>query len=473
MKFRRRLLMAARVGLMALLAVSASGLLLAAVPNPTVLGPIANVAPPGDPSHNYTFFSAIANLPSYGYVEQEFFIQGMANRYNTPPMMTATVIDGNHPYRTRIVVRRPVKPQRFNGIVLMEWLNVTGGYDLDAAWVVSAEHILRRGYAWVGISAQAVGVHWPGTGLKAWGPARYGTLDVTAGGSVVNDELCYDIFSQAGQAVRHPLGIDPMGGLPVKWILAVGISQSASRLVTYYNSIQPLAGMFDGFAYEAGFMPNESSLLRTDLSAKAFKVVSETDVMGVQASMRQPDSDVFRRWEIAGSAHFGAFALQEFNKLQSRDGIWQPATDCDRPPLTRIPGHYVANASYDALSAWITAGVAPSHAPDITVSSAGPPAVVVRDAFENALGGVRLSQHAVPTATNSAVNSGANPFAFCFLYGAYIPFSETTLNALYKNHGAYVSAVTQATHDALRKGFIVQEDAAATIREAVHSRIGK
>jgi hypothetical protein len=56
----------------------------AAVPNPTVTGPIPQTVAPGDPSHNYIFFSSNHDLAGHGYVEEEFFIQGTANRYNTP-----------------------------------------------------------------------------------------------------------------------------------------------------------------------------------------------------------------------------------------------------------------------------------------------------------------------------------------------------------------------------------------------------
>src|SRR5512143_3260035 len=103
-----------------------------AVPNPTVTGPIPAKAAPGDPTHDYPFFCTIADLATYGYVEQEFFIEGMANRYNTPALATATVIDGGHPYRTRMVVRRPALPANFTGTVLMEWQNVTASYEPDA-----------------------------------------------------------------------------------------------------------------------------------------------------------------------------------------------------------------------------------------------------------------------------------------------------------------------------------------------------
>jgi len=40
------------------------------------------------------------------------------------------------------------------------------------------------------------------TGLRDWNPARYGTADLTQGGTILNDALSYDVFSQAAQAVK-------------------------------------------------------------------------------------------------------------------------------------------------------------------------------------------------------------------------------------------------------------------------------
>ncbi|MBZ5625483.1 MAG: hypothetical protein LAQ69_43325 [Acidobacteriia bacterium] len=167
-----------------------------AVPNPKVIGPIPPKAPPGDLSHEYPFLSITEDLKSQGYVEEEFFLEGAANRYNTPPLATATVIDGGHPYRTRMVVRRPVSTAQFNGTVLLKWQNVTGGYDLDAMSTATQEHLIRHGYAWIGVSAQRAGVHDPTSGLKAWSPSRYRTLDLTHDGTIQDDALCYDVFSQ-------------------------------------------------------------------------------------------------------------------------------------------------------------------------------------------------------------------------------------------------------------------------------------
>jgi hypothetical protein len=348
----------------------------------------------------------------------------------------------------------------------MEWQNVTAGYDLDAMWIVSHDHIMRRGYAWVGVSAQQVGIHQPATGLKAWSPTRYGSLDVTQGGTIPDDSLCYDIFSQAAQAMRNPVGIDPMGGLHVKRIIATGASQSARRLGLYHNTIHPLAGAFDAFFLAVG-----GRLLRTDLDVKVFKVLSETDVAGIHAALRQPDSDRLRRWEVAGSAHLDFHMSQHLRALRDRDGIPASSPACDLPPFSRIPMYCVANAAMEHLVRWVRQGTEPPTAPDIEALTITPEsAEIARDSFGKALGGIRLSQHAVPTATNTGTNSGPG---FCRLFGWFQPFDAATLDALYPDHQPYLSLVMQVTHENMRLGYILPSDAGATIEEAAESDIGR
>jgi Alpha/beta hydrolase domain len=439
----------------------------AAVPNPTVTGPIPVNAPPGDPSHDYPQLATQVDIASQGYVEEEYFFEGTATRYSTPPLATGGVVSSGHPYKTRMIVRRPISAERFNGIVIVEWVNVTSGYNLDAMWQASFDLLMREGYAYVGVSAQRVGVQVPPSGLTAWSPTRYGTLDVTAGNTVPPDTLSYDIFSQAAQAIRQPMGVNPLGGLPVRLIVAAGVSQSQGRLVLYHNSIHPLAGVYDGFYLVLGL----GGRLRTDLAVKVFKVNTENDVLLLgEAAARQPDSDRLRTWEIAGTSHVSFQSAVFRRELLIRDGLPQADTTvCSLPALSHIPTRYVLNAVYGHLVRWIVDGSAPPIAPRIDLISVSP-AVAARDTFGNALGGIRLAQHAVPTATNTGVNSGPG---FCFLFGSHVPFDAATLAALYRNHGQYVSAVDQATNKNLAAGYILGPEAEATVEEAAHSDIGK
>jgi hypothetical protein len=56
-------------------------------------------------------------------------------------------------------------------------------------------------------------------------------------GGITDDALAYDIFSQTAQGVRRPAAVNPLGGLSVERIFAIGVSAAAVRLATYYNSI--------------------------------------------------------------------------------------------------------------------------------------------------------------------------------------------------------------------------------------------
>ena len=51
---------------------------------PDVTGPVANTTPLRHPEHGYPYNATPVDLAKLGYVEEEFFIAGMANRYNTP-----------------------------------------------------------------------------------------------------------------------------------------------------------------------------------------------------------------------------------------------------------------------------------------------------------------------------------------------------------------------------------------------------
>lgn len=357
---------------------------MAAVPNPTVMGPIPATAAPGDPSHSYPFFSTAFDLAAYDYVEEEFFLEGFANHYDTTnPLANGSIIDGGHLYRTRIIVRRPTSPNDFNGTVLMEWQVTTPGHDMDAFWLEEHEHYIRRGYAWVGVSVLRASVHTAVVGLKAWSPSRYGTLDVTQKGMFLNDELSFDIFSQAAQAVRSPVGVDPMGGLNVERVIAIGLN---NRLGPYLNSIHPLAGVFDGFLT----VFHGATLLPTDLDVEVFNVWAETSIAA--GGVRQPNSDHFRRWEVAGTANHDFHLAQDYDPLLTRDLGLPPGTpSCKFPPYSRIPLYFVLNAATEHLVRWVTDNVQPPSAPEIDVVTLGPPVVIARDSFGNALGGIRLS----------------------------------------------------------------------------------
>lgn len=419
----------------------------------TVEGPIPGTVP-GDRNsavleETYPFFSTPADLAGNGYVEQEFYLSGEADAYDTSGALIATAV----PYRTRIIVRRPTNAGAFSGTVLVEWQNVSAGYDLDALWDSAA--VMRAGHAWVGVSAQRVGVDQ----LKGWSPTRYGSLDVTGEGAYVADQLSYDIFAQAGAAMRQASGVDPMGGLTVERVLAIGASQSASRMTVYYNNILPqVTPVFDGYGFIVGAAPSREG------NEPVFHVLSETDV--ITPLGRRADSEVYRRWEVAGAAHSGYEGQAYRAPISERDlpsgaGSYQ----CTNPPFSRIPMRQVLAAVYDHLAAWVD-GVQPPSAPYLEFSGAN----MVRNELGLAQGGIQLSQLVVPVALNNGRNSGET---FCILFGTHIPFDDEQLASLYRNHGAYVSQVARVNDANVAAGYIQPADAAANVREAAQSDVGK
>jgi hypothetical protein len=392
-------------------------------------------------------------------------------------LTTATQIDSGHPYRTRMVVRRPADRRRFNGTVVVEWYNVTVGFDVEANWFRYHEEILRAGFAWVGVSAQRVGVNY----LRTWSPTRYGTLDVTEGGAITDDALAWDIYSQALQAIAHPDGVRPLGSLSAKRIIADGESSSASKLTQYYNAIHPLVGLADAFILNGAPEPN--LVVRTDLDTPAFKLLTETDVAVIgHAQNRQPDSAVLRTWEVAGTGHvdFDMVGVEYLtptahgiNPVQWRDTGTFQAPVCDFPTLPRTPYKYVYHAVLEHVDRWIRTGHEPPHATPLEVVSVGPGprgAVLARDEHGIAKGGIRLPTVEVPIATNASPNG---PGFFCSIFGQYVPFDAATLASLYPTHGAYVSQVVQVANQNVGDGYLLREDAQALKREAAESDVGR
>ena len=190
-------------------------------------------------------FGALEKLP-LGYIEEERFLSGTATAYKKVGTWTT---DGRwevspastSPYKVRLVIRRPKDAKKFNGVLVVEWLNVSAQIEGAADYMQMEEEIIREGYAWVGVGAQSAGINSPRLGLKAWDATRYASLNHPG------DQFSYDIFSQALQSLKKPSNAAVLGGLRVRQLLAVGRSQSAFRLVTFINAVHPLAPTADGF----------------------------------------------------------------------------------------------------------------------------------------------------------------------------------------------------------------------------------
>jgi len=427
---------------------------------PTIVGPIPTTAAPGDASHNYPFGSTVQWLVPFDYVEEEFYVEGVADAYSNGRTTFDPVPGGPFPYKTRVTVHRPRSAARFNGTVILEWIVASGDQDQENEWVWSHEHLMRAGYAHVGVSVEPVGVSGP-IGLKHWNPERYGSLDVTAGGKF-DIELSFDVFSQVAFALKHPSGVPLLGKLRVRNIVAAGHSQGAFRLRYYYQNLQPMAGVIDGFVLHGV----NAAIIRTDLRTPILKLLSERELIGLRAR-HQSDHAFLRTWQVAGAAHGGRDLIEPLDALLTRDSPERVFPDsCQRPKLSDVPIHYVLDAGFDAMKRWIERGTPPPTSAAITLVPPGAPPEslhIARDTYGNALGGIRLPHVAVPIATNTGENGGAR---YCSIYGSHEPFADSTLARLYPTRARYAAMVARVADENLRAGFITKEGADAIKRDA-------
>jgi len=446
-----------------------------------------------------TFFE----LAKLGYQQHEYFISGNANSYAAadplqPDGKWSVQEADSAAFKTRIVVYGPIDPKKFNGTVIFEWLNVSGGAEAGTDWIGAHTELAASGYVWVGVSAQKSGIDGGGVNyaglelpLKTLNPVRYESL------LHPGDKYAYDIFSRVAElALNPPADIKPLAGLAVKRVIASGESQSADFLMTYINAIAPDKKLFDGYFVHsrlhgsAGLSPQTAGSyldlslrppvrVRDDLNVPVMMVQTETDlfVLGSYAD-RQPDSPNFRLWEIAGTGHADTYiSLTGLFDQGSNPAVAGIVTstyavpvlvNCDKP-VNSGPQHFVVKAAIVALNEWIRDGVAPAYAPRL--ETAGTPAAIVRDSLGNALGGIRTPAVDAPIATLSG--EGQTGGVFCSLFGTTEKFTKPQLASLYPDHETYVSAVDAAVDEAVSGGFLLQSDGELINAWALGSTIGE
>ena len=438
---------------------------LAASGAPAVVGAATATELPGTPVLFEANWDTVLDLPALGYTQTEYVVDGTATAYTSASPLTSdgqwTITPSSSaPFRTRMIVRRPTNPKHSNGVVYFEWLNVSNGFDWDPDWSQAHEEMIRDGYTWVGVSAQRVGV----TDLVNRFPGRYGTL------TQPSDSFSYDIFSQVGALFRAPGAGDRfLGGAPVKTLIAGGHSQSAVRMTTYANAFQPRDHVFDAIMIHGRFRTGaplsqapqpviptgDPQMIRTDLDVPVMTLEAETELPDFYTA-RQPDSPLFRLWEVPGISHNDAYQAQYFT-----------ISGCTNQ-INSGPHHYVFEAALEGLREWAQTGHAPASEPRVSVLTASP-FTLDRDADGNARGGVRTPQLDVPIATLTGFNTPPS----CNLFGSTFPFTQARLAELYPTHGVYVSKVAHALTRAVGEGVILRSDAPEIQGTAAASSVGK
>ena len=234
---------------------------------------------------------------------------------------------------------------------------------------------MRSGYTWVGVSAQERGV----ATLKTANETRYAPLDHPG------DSFSYSMYSQVAQLLRSPDDTGPLRSQDAEIFLAAGESQSATRILTYVNALAAMDKMFDGYlihsryyssaplsqAPQAEIPAPEIVLVREDFEVPVMMFQTESDVVALRSyQSRQPDSDYFRLWETAGTAHADYYITITTGSDTGTDpqvaAVFESKLFCDKP-VNMGPQHWLTNAAFAALNRWAVSGELPAKAERLTL----------------------------------------------------------------------------------------------------------
>jgi hypothetical protein len=423
-----------------MLAVGVAQASAAGVPNPTVEGPV------GGGIHGYPFNHSLVPLsgPGYSYSENEYFFGGLAHHLST---------GAEAPYMSRMLVRLPTDPRKFNGTVIVEWLNVTGQEDLETSWPPAALYMMRQGYGYVGVSAQFAGVCCGPLTLKGWDPVRYAPLVVPP--DATGTPFSYDIFSQSIQALRDPqdnravlggaTGVDPMQGMTARYIVANGASQSAATLTTFINDGYT-RGNINAFWITRGGGPFNT------FATPIFQLNEET-----AAAPTQRDNPHFRLWEEAGTAH-APYVWYSYVWAENQRDVTGPAVPnpinaaCS---MNRGSVDYSSRAQLSWIQNDLHTGQMPPSLPRLKRDSSGN---AMRDANGMAEGGVRQPFIQAPVAYNAGTG--------CPLFGTYRPWTPAKIQSLYRTHAAYVADVQRAANYDVQRKWLLPADGSDAVAKA-------
>jgi hypothetical protein len=364
----------------------------------------------------------------FGYATDEYFVSGTAN---------------GQPYKTRILVRHPLPAERFSGIVVAESMHSNG---FAVTFEPARKYFFMRGHVHVEIAAQQSNVN---TTLKGFNPVRYASLAIPSGAQTS------EIIAQVGLLIKSNLSNGPLAPLSVRRLLLEGTSQASGVLRTYQAQKHFQSRMPDGSAIVDGYLATSTlgsaPMMVVDVPTVHMPTMTEVNSNG--GAYRRPDGDEpgnrYRLYEVAGMAHA--------NSRETPTYVPNPCT----LPVSDFPWGGMAAMGLDHLIEWVDHGVVPPHAAPLEFDNdtANDGSRLALDRNGNVKGGVRNTYVDVPVAAYGVPNAGATPAAQfnCSIAGWRVAFDEQTLRQLYRNKGAYVSALNRRLMELVRDGWMLAE----------------
>ena len=336
------------------------------------------------------------DLAALGWVEEEFLISGSASVHDWGSDSGLVTLATAAPYGTRLLLRRPADPARFNGTVVVELLNDARVYDWAFLWALSWQHFVDEGMVWVGISHTPQAIE----ALKHFDAERYVGLGMAnptpteacgqpAATSPFEEGLQWDAISQAGALLKAGRAGGPLQGFAVQRLF---LTSHHGQAGTYANSLHPQARLADGSPVYDGFLlesADASMRLHRCGSAPAagderqvvrnagvpvIRIVPEGEALAASATRRADSddpADPFRQLEIP--------AVPRMDGSTSSTCLPSPTSYRRASPLPTASGPTTTAASPTSICSICRSSASSSTAP-LPTSSAGPARVRRRHA---------------------------------------------------------------------------------------------
>lgn len=429
-----------------------------------------------------------SDLAKAGYVEEEYYLAGTA-----PAITAAGATLFQVPYVTRVLIRRPKDPARFNGTVIIEPFSWFG--ERGAGWILTRDYLLRNGYAYAGytlnINKPAEDPKFPPGEESSGRPNRYT--------GVVN----FEFMRRFDYARYAPLGsyYDPLrftrGGTPDPFVpQSQGIGAQLALLLKSNGARSPMKGLqvrrlyvnswavtaqvwmdyLDQGRHQQWRMPDGRPLIDAYMTGRMaygevggdvvrvprkmpndvpfVTIYTQSELMhdAIEGIALPPDTDhpLLRYYEVTGTPHL---RLADHGTQHTEDVAADVGKGNDPRCRTLYdePAEVVASALLDGMDKWVRDGKPMPKAPRVVRQGKG----VQRETMtHNMIGGVRPPWIAVPSATYWTEQESRCDI----IYDTKVPYSRAQLRRLYGSYGAYWKKYEAAKEAAVRQGYLLPED---------------
>lgn len=429
------------------------------------------------------------DLEAAGYREDEYLVSGTATPWTYDERLRAVPDAPELPYTTRILVRRPVEPARFRGVLQAEPLHPE--YDTAPTWRALHPWIMRTGAAWVGVTQEPRMAE----SMRAdFDPTRYGEL------SIPSPALRYDIVADVVTALRtRAAGLwDEAPDIARAYLSGWSMTGSFCRvfLGEGFHERRRLPGgapVFDGYvvaissggAARAGYPglsgdPEQPGMRdpRRRIGGHDVPVIellSEAESETHGPVLRQDSDeahDRYRLFQVAGTSHDATGPQQATTNVEQYRRLGLPVPS-QRIVETRSDARldFVARAVFSLLDRWVTDGEAPPRADRFSFD--GDPALenLARDEHGNVVGGIRTPWVDTPVARYHPHSTPvpeacrpspwmpmADPAAMTWLTGNMSPFPAGELTARYPTASHYLTRYRESCFALVAQGFLLWEE---------------